>query len=244
MRVRARRAGRSAQDHKRLPSAGHKLPLRGGRRSVALRAIREQALARQNRGWGREAKLAASMATPISIPSRRPSATDHYAVYVAAARRDAPCSGSIATATPIAATRHCGAFDKNMPMRANPCWRAHKLHQRIPSSLCAGVRARMTGRAHSVHLPRGNACKPDARPFFAPDRPVTVPNLGWRADECVTLRDGRQEHEKRGEHLPALAGGDRGAQADLLVIEGARHDSGAPFLLRAILTTPLPRRRD
>ena len=95
----------------------------------------------------REAQLvlAAPMAAPVSTPSRRPSAADHCAIYVAAARRDAPCGGSIATATPIATARHCGAFDENMPMRANACRGADKLHQRIPSVLCAGVWARMTG---------------------------------------------------------------------------------------------------
>jgi hypothetical protein len=54
-------------------------------------------------------------------------------------------------------------------------------------------------------------------------RPVTVPNVGWRANECFTRRDGRQDHDKRGEHLPALASGDTGAQAGPLVIERAAH---------------------
>lgn len=146
---------------------------------------------RQGHSLGWRLRLAAPMPAPKPIPSRSPTAADHCAVYIAAARRDAPCSGSITTATLIATARHCGAFDKNMPMTADTCRGADKLHKRIPSGLCAGFRARMTGRARSVHLPRRNACKPNAWSFLAPDRPVTVPDVGWRASECLTRRDGR-----------------------------------------------------
>ena len=87
-----------------------------------------------------------------------------------------------------------------MACRARTLASAQELDEVIPSSLPSRRRARVTPAARFVHLASRDASQADARPLGAPDRPVAIPDAGWRACECLAWGDddgGDDEGEAR-----------------------------------------------
>ena len=63
---------------------------------------------------------------------------------------------------------------------------AHQLYQRIARLNRRGSGAGLIGPAGAVHFPRSDAGDPKVRTFRAPDRTVTIPDVGWCASESLT----------------------------------------------------------
>lgn len=63
---------------------------------------------------------------------------------------------------------------------------AHQLYQRIARLNRRGSGAGLIGPAGAVHFPRSDAGDPKVRTFRAPDRTVTIPDVGRGASESLT----------------------------------------------------------
>lgn len=80
---------------------------------------------------------------------------------------------------------------------------AHQLYQRIARLNCRGSGAGLIVPAGAVHFPRSDAGDPQVRTFRAPDRTVTIPDVGRCAGEC--LSGGDDGGGKQGEyHMATL----------------------------------------
>src|SRR5689334_872028 len=69
---------------------------------------------------------------------------------------------------------------------------AQKAHKPVTSARTADRRAGLTRSATSVDLPRGHTSDADFRAFRTENRPIPIPDLGWRALERLACgNDGR-----------------------------------------------------
>lgn len=66
------------------------------------------------------------------------------------------------------------------------CWLTDKRHEMIAGCYRLGLWTGMAGTAAAVHFPGGYARQTNAWSFCAPDRTITVPDSGWRADKTLT----------------------------------------------------------
>ena len=82
-----------------------------------------------------------------------------------------------------------------MAMSAHAHGFAYEANQRIACGDRTRIGARMTRAAGTVDLARSYASQADPWPFFAPDRPVTIPHGNRRACEGFTCGDSCQKKE-------------------------------------------------
>ncbi len=93
------------------------------------------------------------------------------------------------------------------------CGLTDKRHEMITGCNRLGLRAGMARTATAIHFACGYARQPNTRSLCAPDRPIAIPDRGWRADKTLAGRDGREE-KKGDRHSSALTQLPRKVQAE------------------------------
>lgn len=142
------------------------------------------------------------MSTPVAIPAQRGPALDHRARQVPAARRYAPSCGSVASTRSSGDASHRRTANQHMTLCAASPGLANQPHELVSGPLCADSRTGLVVPARPVHLSRGDARKPHAWSFGAPDRTIAVPYLSWGAFEGLAGRNDRNCGEEEKAHRP------------------------------------------
>ena len=73
-------------------------------------------------------------------------------------------------------------------VQTDACLCTYQIDQGISCSFGTGVRTGLVSIAGSIHLTRCNTGKAHMWPLSAPDRAVTIPNMGWCAQKGLACR--------------------------------------------------------